>query len=202
MSLLHQCVALPLLAVLTVATPTAHGQDAARAASFVDQNGTKHVPFDARGVRAVVFFFVVTDCPVANYYTSEINAIVKDHAGKPVRFFVVHVDPQLTPAQAREHAKGYGIKCPVLIDAKHVLVKATGATITPEAAILTPDGKIAYLGRIDDRYVELGKRRIAPTRRDVRDALSALLASKPVKDPRTRAIGCPVPDLVPPPRAP
>jgi hypothetical protein len=81
-------------------------------------------------------------------------------------------------------------------------VKATGVTITPEAAILTPEGKIAYRGRIDDRYVELGKRRIAPTRRDVREALTALLAGQPVKGPRTRAIGCPVPDLVPPLREP
>ena len=197
-SLILQCLALPLLAALTWSWPTAHAQSP----SFVDLKGTKHFPLDPKGARAVVFFFVVADCPVANYYTTEINAIVKDHAGKPVRFFVVHVDPELTPAAARAHAKEYGITCPVLIDAKHQLVKATGATITPEAAILTPGGKIAYRGRIDDRYVELGKRRIAPTLRDVREALTALLAGRPVKEPRTRAIGCPIPDLVPPRSAP
>src|SRR5262245_27493494 len=201
-SLVLQCLALLLLAALTMSASPAHAEGDARPLSFVDLKGTKHVPLDTKGARAVVFFFVVADCPVANYYTSEINAIIKDHAGKPVRFFVVHVDPDLTPAAARAHAKEYGITCPVLIDAKHDLVKATGATITPEAVILTPGGKIAYRGRIDDRYVELGKRRIAPTRRDVRDALAALLAGRPVKEPRNRAIGCPVPDLVPPRGAP
>jgi peroxiredoxin len=175
-----------------------HAQDVTQPLSFVDLKGTKHVPLDAKGARAVVFFFMVADCPVANYYTSEISAIVKDHAGKPVRFFVVHVDPDLTPAKARAHAKEYGITCPVLIDAKHQLVKATGATMTPEAAILTPEGKIAYRGRIDDRYVELGKRRIAPTQRDVRKALTALLAGQPVKEPRSQAIGCPIPPPVAP----
>jgi peroxiredoxin len=187
-----------LLAAPTLSEPGAHAQDVAQPLSLVDIKGTKHLPLDAKGVRAVVFFFVVADCPIANYYTSEINAIVKDHAGKPVRFFVVHVDPDLTPAAAQAHAKEYGITCPVLIDAKHQLVKTTGATITPEAAILTTEGKIAYRGRIDDRYVELGKRRIAPTRRDVREALTALLGGQPVKEPRTQAIGCPVPDIVPP----
>jgi peroxiredoxin len=191
-------VALPFLAALIMSGPTARGQDAAQLLSFVDLKGNKHVPLDTRGAKAVVFFFVVADCPVANYYTSEINAIVKDHADKPVRFFVVHVDPDITPAGARAHAKEYGITCPVLIDSKHQLVKATGVAITPEAAVLTPEGKIAYRGRIDDRYVELGKRRIAPTRRDVREALTALLAGQPVREPRTRAIGCPVPDLAPP----
>src|SRR5437667_12830655 len=124
-----RCLALPLLAALTLSGPTAQAQDVAQPLSFVDLKGTKHVPLDATGARAVVFFFVVADCPVANYYTSEINAIIKDHAGKPVRFFVVHVDPELKPEGARAHAQEYGITCPVLIDARHQLVKATGATI-------------------------------------------------------------------------
>jgi peroxiredoxin len=192
-----QWLALTLLTVLTLSRPAARGEDAAQPLSFVDINGRKHAPLEAKGARAVVLFFVTTDCPVANYYTSEISAIVKDHAGKPVRFFVVHVDPDLTPAGARAHAKEYKLTCPVLLDAKHQLVRAAGATITPEAAVLTLEGKIAYRGRIDDRYVELGKRRVAPTRRDVREALTALLAGEPVKEPQTRAIGCPIPDLVP-----
>jgi len=35
--------------------------------------------------------------------------------------------------------------------------------------VLTPDNKIAYRGRIDDRYVELGKRRIEPTELSICD---------------------------------
>lgn len=195
-------LSLTLFLVRIFAGLTAFAQNVAPSPSFVDLQGVKHVPLDVKGSRAAVFFFVVADCPVANYYSSEISAIVKDFAKKEVRFFVVHVDPDLTPAAARAHAKEYGITCPVLIDAKHQLVKAAGATMTPEAAILTPDGKIAYRGRIDDRYTDLGKRRIAPTRRDLRDALTAVLAGQEVKEPRTKVIGCPIPDLVQPPLAP
>jgi hypothetical protein len=100
----------------------------------------------------------------------------------------------MTPKAAREHAKQYGLPGPILLDARHALVKHAGVTIAPEAAILTPDGKIAYRGRIDDVYVELGKRRVAPNRRDVREALAAILAGKAVTDPRTTAIGCPIPE--------
>jgi len=170
----------------------ARGQENIRPSSFVDIAGIKHTLVPSKD-KATVLFFMVQDCPIANYYSWEINAIVKDNAGKGIRFFVVHVDPELTPEAARDHAKEYGLKCPILMDAKHELVKATGATITPEAAVLTPDGKVAYLGRIDDRYVDLGKRRIEPNRRDVREALSAILAGQPIKEPRTQAIGCPIP---------
>jgi peroxiredoxin len=165
------------------------------AKAFVDVKGATHYPLDPRGAKAVVLFFLTTDCPIANYYTSEIRAIVKDHATKGVRCYAVHVDPDLTPAEARKHAETYGLTCPVLIDAKHRLVKATGATVTPEAAVLTPDGKLAYRGRIDDIYADLGKRRVAPNQRDLREALAAVLQGQPVKTPRTTALGCPIPDL-------
>src|SRR5207244_1630362 len=52
-----------------------------------------------------------------------------------------------------------------------------------------------YRGRIDDRYVDLGKRRIEPNRRDLREALTAVLAGQPVKEARTKAIGSPIADL-------
>ncbi|MCI0464279.1 MAG: redoxin domain-containing protein [Gemmataceae bacterium] len=172
----------------------AAGQEKA-ADTFVDVKGTTHRPLDTRCAKAVVLLFITTDCPIANYYTSEISALVKDHSGQGVRFYAIHVDPELTPARARKHADEYGLTCPVLIDATHRLVKATGATITPEAAVLTPDGKVAYRGRIDDTYVELGKRRVEPGQRDLRDALAAVLAGRPVKQARTMAVGCPIPDL-------
>jgi thiol-disulfide isomerase/thioredoxin len=185
-----------LLAVVAwQAAGAVNGQGSPKAEAFVDVKGQIHHPLDARGGRAVVLFFLTTDCPIANYYTSEISAIVKDHASRPVRFYVVHVDSDLTPADARKHAKTYGLTCPILIDAKHRLVKATGATVTPEAAVLSADGKLAYRGRIDDCYTDLGKRRVAPDQRDLRDALAAVLAGRPVARPRTTALGCPIPDL-------
>jgi len=182
-----------LLALLLL--PTVTTMAAAQEQALTDVKGTKHYPLDVRGAKAVVLIFVAAECPIANYYTSEINAIVKEYATRPVRFYVVHADPDLPPADAAKHAATYGITCPVLIDTKHQLVKATGVTVTPEAAVLTPDGKIAYRGRIDDTHVDLGKRRVEPNRRELREALAAVLAGQSVKEPRTKAIGCFIPDL-------
>jgi hypothetical protein len=142
-----------------------------------------------------VLFFITPDCPISNGYSPEIGAIVKEYSDKGVRFYAIHVDPDLTAEAARKHAREYSLPCPVLLDRRHQLVKTTGVTITPEAAVLTPDGKMAYRGRIDDQYPGLGKKRVAPSVRDLRQALNDILAGKPVKVARTEAVGCSIPDL-------
>jgi hypothetical protein len=78
----------------------------------------------------------------------------------------------------------------VLIDRRHELVRQLGATVTPEAAVIGAHGELLYRGRIDDGYVSLGKRRFEATTHDLRDALEAVLAGKPVAAPRTATVGC------------
>jgi thiol-disulfide isomerase/thioredoxin len=189
-TLTQAAAALALTLGLTAAAPPA-----AKDLTFQDLNGKAQRPLDVSGAKAHVLFFVFEDCPVSDSYAPEINALVKEHAGRPVRFYVIHVDPDLTPADARKHATAFGYRCPVLLDTRHQLVRATGVTTTPEVAVLTPGGGLAYRGRIDDLYPELGRKRAAPTKRDLREALAAVLAGKPVPVPRTEAVGCSIPDL-------
>jgi hypothetical protein len=110
-----------------------------------------------------------------------------------VQWLVVHVDPQITSEVALQHARDYELPCPVIVDPQHRLVREAGATRTPEAAVFSPRRELLYRGRIDDRYVGLGKRRPEPTSRDLRDALEAVLAGRSVSTPRTEAIGCDIP---------
>jgi hypothetical protein len=51
-------------------------------------------------------------------------------------------------------------------------------------------GELLYRGRIDDGYAALGKKRAVVTEHDLRDALDAIAAGKPVKKAKTKAIGC------------
>ena len=46
---------------------------------------------------------------------------------------------------------------------------------------------MAYRGRVDDRYVDFGVDRPAPTTRDLDQALTNLLAGTPVEPKTTRA---------------
>lgn len=163
--------------------------------SLRDLDGKPHTPLAVGDAKANVLLFTTTDCPIANGYSPEIAAIAKDFAARGVRFYAVHVDTDLTPEDARKHAKEYGITVPVLIDTRHELVAAVGATRTPEAVVLLPDGTVAYRGRINDLYAGLGKKRPAPKTHDLRDTLTAVLDGKPVPNVRTEAVGCSIPDL-------
>jgi hypothetical protein len=75
------------------------------------------------------------------------------------------------------------------------LVKATGVTVTPEVALMKGT-ELLYRGRIDDRYVDFGKDRPQPTRRDLDVALDQAIAGKPIAVRETRAIGCYLAELV------
>jgi hypothetical protein len=89
-----------------------------------------------------------------------------------------------------QHTKEYQFPFPVLLDPHQILVKMTGATTIPSAAVLTPDGMLLYLGRIDNLVEDFNVRRQVPTKFDLREALDAVLAGKPVPHARTSAFGC------------
>jgi hypothetical protein len=69
-----------------------------------------------------------------------------------------------------------------------------GATVTPEAAVVSPAGTVGYLGRIDDFYVSWGKSRRQVRERTLRVALDELLAGRAATTPRTKAVGCYLPE--------
>lgn len=89
-----------------------------------------------------------------------------------------------------QHAKDFNLKAPVVLDPKHRLAKSTGATITPEAVVLMPDGQAVYRGRINDRFPKLGTDSVNARTHDLRRALLEFLAGKPVSEPQTSAVGC------------
>jgi hypothetical protein len=67
------------------------------------------------------------------------------------------------------------------------------ATITPEAAVLVPEGsgwRTVYSGRIDNRYVDIGRERPRATRHDLEDAVEAVLADQPVVAAGGPPVGC------------
>ena len=165
-----------------------------RAIEFTDLAGQKHKPLAVPEVKATVLFFLLPDCPNSNAYAPEIKRICDTYEPKKVAAFIVHADSDVSVAVARKHAKSYALPCPVLLDPAHRLVEFTGVTTAPEVAIISPDGKILYKGRIDDLFADFGKRRPEPTRRDLREALDSILAGKDVKTPTTKAIGCPLPE--------
>lgn len=177
-----------------VAAPAGEGT-AEKEIRLRDVNGALHAPLSETDKKATVLFFLLPDCPISNAYAPEIRRICADYSAKKVAAFVVHADPDVSPEQAKKHAKEYGLAVPVLLDPTHAVVRKTGATKAPEAVVVGPRGVLLYRGRIDDWYVDYGKRRVEPTRRDLRDALDAVLKGKAVRLPWPPALGCDLPEM-------
>ena len=167
-------ILLPLLAVL-VQTLTGAPVDALQA---------------PKGTTAIVFLFTSTDCPISNRYAPEVRRIAEAFAPKGVTFRLVYPNPAETAAAIREHmsAFAYAGATEAFRDPAHALVKFAGATVTPEAAVYAG-------GRIDDRHVDLGVERPSATRRDLFEALTAIVAGKAVAQPTTQAVGCFIADF-------
>jgi hypothetical protein len=141
-----------------------------------------------------VYVFVTTDCPISNRYAPEVQRLAALFKSK-ASFVLVYPVPGDTPAMIRDHHKKFAYSLPSLRDTDLRLVKLTGVTTLPEVAVLQ-GGALLYRGRIDDRYVELGKDRLKPTTHDLEDALEAAIVGKPVAVKETPAVGCFLPDLV------
>ena len=181
---------IPILVLLAAAAP-------GTGLSIPDIDGVTRAPFRPEG-KASVLFFITTDCPISNSYASEIQRICADYGPKGVSCSLVYVDPDLTDTDVRKHLREFRYTAiPAILDTTHKLVRAAGATVTPEAAVIGAAGKVLYRGRIDNVYASLGTRRPEATERDLRKALDETLSGKPVSAPATKAIGC----YIPPDRA-
>jgi hypothetical protein len=139
--------------------------------------------------------FTATDCPIANY-APEIQHLMRAFAARGVRFWLVYANPHELVASIRDHLRRFQYTVPALRDPEQDLVRMTKATVSPEAAIVAPGGALLYHGHIDDRWVDFARDRPSPTRRDVAEALSAILDGKPVAPTGPPAIGCTLSDFL------
>ncbi len=155
-----------------------------------DTSGTRHTQQEWRDKKAVVVFYIMTDCPLSNGYVPEMNRIAADYKRHGVAVYAAHADPFVTDAAVRKHAEEFGYTFPVLLDSKLALARAAGAATVPEVALFSPTGELQYLGRIDNRMEDITRRRNAATEFELRAALDAVLAGRPPAVTRTRAVGC------------
>jgi hypothetical protein len=174
---------------------------AIRAAAAIygfDENGHPVTHLGTPETRMIVLLFLASDCPISNRYLPELKRLETEFAPKNVAFWMIYPNYPETAAAVREHLNGFGISMQILLKPTKELIALAPATITPESAVLTtPSGKgpsaafsTAYLGRIDNRYVEIGRERPSATEHDLENAIRAVLSQQPVKKADGPPVGC------------
>lgn len=140
--------------------------------------------------KGTVLLFLASSCPIGNKLLPEIKRIRSDFSKQAVNFLIVYPGRDLPIEDAKQHLREFDVPIPALIDKDRFLTKSLGMTITPEAALVSPTGKLLYRGRVNDLFYAHGKQRTEAKSHDLRKALTDLLSGKLTSPRYSEAIGC------------
>jgi thiol-disulfide isomerase/thioredoxin len=163
-------------------------------------DGQTHCLKEYAASKALVIAFICNHCPTSQLYETRIKQIAEDYKDKGVA--VVAIEPNNPDAvllnemgytdvgdsfeDMKTRAEYRHFNFPYLYDGETQKIStAYGPTATPHIFIFDSDRKLRYEGRVDNNM-----REPLVTRRDVREALDALLAGKPVAVAKTPSVGC------------
>lgn len=147
---------------------------------------------DARGPKSLLVMFICAHCPYVKHIEKGIASLGADYAGKGVGIVAISSNDAVTypsdnPAGLRQQAETYGFKFPYLFDETQQVARTYKAACTPDLYLFDSDLKLVYRGQFDSSRPGNG----APvTGEDLRAALDAVLAGKPVTQDQRPSIGC------------
>jgi peroxiredoxin len=198
MTILASVSALALVAVSGDARAEPRVGQPAPKFTAVDSNGKPVKLEDHRG-KTVVLEWTNDGCPYVrkHYGSGNMQALQKKWTAEGIVWLSVISSPEgeqgyATGSEANKLTKDRNAApTAVLLDPKQKVAKPYGAMTTPHMYIVTPDGKLAYMGAIDDKPTARSAD-IKGAKNYVDQALSELKAGKPVSTSATRAYGCTV----------
>ena len=147
---------------------------------------------DFTGKKALLVMFICRHCPYVVHVKSELAKLGNDYAKKDVGIVAVSANdavryPDDAPAQLKAMAKEEGFTFPFCYDAGQTVAAAYTAACTPDFFLFNANQRLVYRGQLDDSRPGNGK---PLTGNDLRAALEAVLAGKPVAADQRPSVGC------------
>ena len=144
------------------------------------------------GTRALLVMFICRHCPYVVHVKEELANLGRDYSGKSVGIVAISANdaahyPDDAPDQLKAMAKELGFAFPFCYDESQATAKAYTAACTPDFFLFDEGRKLVYRGQLDDSRPGNGK---PLTGRDLRAAIDAVLAGKPVGSDQKASIGC------------
>lgn len=150
-----------------------------------DADGKEHSLSALKGKHGSVLIFVATQCPVSNAYNERMEKMAQDYKARGITVIGINSNVSENADAVKAHASANKLTFPILKDPGNKIADRLGATKTPEAYVLDASNKLVYHGRIDNSRDASG---VNAT--ELRDALEAILAGKPVAKTTAMAFGC------------
>ncbi len=148
---------------------------------------------DLASPKATVVMFLCNHCPYVLYVNDEIVRIAREYQARGVAFVAISSNdvetyPEDAPEKMREHAQASGYTFPYLYDESQDVARRYDAACTPDFYVFDGDLRLLYRGQLDGSRPK--RNPVAPTGKDLRDALDAVLAGQPVNPVQRPSGGC------------
>ena len=147
---------------------------------------------DSRDAGALLVMFICNHCPYVQHVKGELGNVARDYQGKGLAVIAINSNdlrqhPEDGPDHMKALARDEGWTFPFLFDATQEVAQAFHAACTPDFYLFDRERTLVYRGQLDDSRPGNG---IPVTGADLRRAIQAALAGKPILPEQKASIGC------------
>lgn len=142
--------------------------------------------------QALLVTFICNHCPYVKHVRPAFAALAKEYQARGVAVVAISSNdvvnfPDDSPEKMAEEIKLAGYTFPYLYDESQGIAKAYHAVCTPDFFLFDRDRRLVYRGQFDDTRPNSG---LTATGSDLRAALDAVLAGRPVSTEQKPSVGC------------
>ncbi|HKW29098.1 MAG TPA: thioredoxin family protein [Verrucomicrobiae bacterium] len=157
-----------------------------------DTNGKTVALADFKDKSALLVLFICNHCPYVKHIRTGLAQLARDYSPRGVAIVGINSNdvanyPEDSPAKMKEEVKSAGYTFPYLYDESQAVAQAYRAACTPDIYLFDKNRELVYRGQFDDSRPGNG---VPVTGKDLRAALDAVLAGKPVSPNQKTSIGC------------
>jgi len=147
---------------------------------------------DFKNAPALLVVFMCNHCPYVKHIQSKLAEVAKEYQAKGVGVVGINSNdvanyPDDRPEKMAEEIKRVGYTFPYLYDESQEVAKAYRAACTPDLYLFDREHRLVYRGQFDDSRPGSGR---PVTGADLRAALDAVLAGRPVAGNQRPSLGC------------
>lgn len=147
---------------------------------------------DFKTAPALLVVFMCNHCPYVKHVRDGLARLARDYTPRGLAMVGISSNdvanyPADSPAKMAEEVRQAGYVFPYLYDESQSVAKAYKAACTPDFYLFDKAQRLVYRGQMDDSRPGNG---LPVTGKDLRAALDAVLAGKPVPTTQKPSIGC------------
>jgi peroxiredoxin len=147
---------------------------------------------DSADADALLVMFICRHCPYVRHVRDGIAALGHDYRRTGLAIVGISSNdpkeyPEDAPESLAEDAREAGYAFPYLYDETQDVAKAYHAACTPDFFLFDRDRRLVYRGQLDDSRP---RNDVPVTGRDLRAAIDATLAGRPVSEDQYPSVGC------------